>query len=396
MSDYPVVILKSGKDQSIMRFHPWVFTGAIKKIHGNPVDGDVVKVINNKDEFLGYGHYSEGGSIAVRVFSFKEGEINDDFWFKKLNKAFQHRESLGLTQNEYTNCYRLVFAEGDGLPGLIIDIYNGVAIIQAHSIGMHLIKDVFADALKDIYKENLHAVYDKSAESIHAKSYKTVDGYIYGNPPKEHFVLEYGHKFLIDWKEGQKTGFFIDQRENRQLLTKYCNGKKVLNTFSYTGGFSVYAVRAGAELVHSVDSSKKAVEMVDKNMVLNDIDASKYESFASDTFNFLKDKEDVYDVIILDPPAFAKHKDVRHHAVMGYKRLNAEAMKMIKKGGIIFTFSCSQVVDKYIFNNTIMSAAIQAGREVKILHHLSQPPDHPVSVFHPEGEYLKGLVLRVD
>jgi len=389
------VILGSGKDQSVKRFHPWIFSGAIKKIKGEVEEGDIVEVYSNKDEFLGLGHY-QIGTIAVRVFSFEQINPDYEFWKSKILKAYDFRKKLGLVDNEETNVYRLVFAEGDGMPGLIIDFYNGTAVLQTHSIGMHFIKEELVKVLKEIYGEKLKAVYDKSEDTMPKQSpVKATNQYLFGS---SHSVVvnENGNKFSIDWEGGQKTGFFIDQRENRQLLAQYSKGRSVLNTFCYTGGFSVYAVQAGATEVHSVDSSKKAIDLTDKNIALNFNDTVKHKSFAVDTFDFLKDKENKYDIIVLDPPAFAKHRDVKHNAVMGYKRLNAEAIRQIKPGGFLFTFSCSQVVDKNLFNNTVMSAAILAGRSAKIIHHLSQPADHPVSIFHPEGEYLKGLVVYIE
>lgn len=392
--EYTRVILSSGKDQSLRRFHPWVFSGAIKKIKGDVSEGDVVEVFDNKDNYLGTGHY-QIGSIAIRIFSFEKIIPEYSFWKSKIEKAYNYRIQCGVI-NENTNVYRLVFAEGDNMPGLIIDFYNGTAVLQAHSIGMYLIKDDIVNALKDVYGTNLKAVYDKSAETLPKKSnINATNGYLFGNSNSMTPVIENDCKFYVDWIEGQKTGFFIDQRDNRNLLAHYSKGKSVLNTFCYTGGFSVYAAKAGASIVHSVDSSKKAIELTDKNMHLNNM-SSIHESFAADTFDYLKDKENQYDIIILDPPAFAKHHDVKHNAVMGYKRLNAEAMKIIKKGGLLFTFSCSQVVDNKLFYNTIMSAAIQVGRTAKVIHHLTQPPDHPVNIFHPEGQYLKGLVLYID
>lgn len=387
------VILGSGKDQSVRRFHPWIFSGAIKKIKGEVQDGDVVELFDNKDEYLGTGHY-QAGSIAVRVFSFVKVDPDKAFWKEKIQNAYNYRKQLGLTDNDHTNVYRLVFAEGDRLPGLIIDWYNGTAVIQTHSVGMHLAKEAITEALKEIYGKRLLAIYDKSEETLPKQStIKAQNGYLFGNSGTNE-VMENGNKFYIDWEGGQKTGFFIDQRENRKLLAEYSKGKSVLNTFCYTGGFSVYASRAGATLVHSVDSSKKAIGLTEKNILLNDI--SGHQGYSMDTFDFLDKNNSVYDIIILDPPAFAKHRDARHHAVMGYKRLNAEALKQVKPGGILFTFSCSQVVDKELFASTIMAASIIAKRNVRIMYRLTQPPDHPVSAFHPEGEYLKGLVLFVE
>jgi 23S rRNA (cytosine1962-C5)-methyltransferase len=391
--EFVKVIVGSGKDLSLRRFHPWVFSGAIKKIKGEVEEGDVVEVFDNKDEYLGTGHY-QIGSIAIRVFSFEKIVPDAAFWKEKIKRAYDYRKQLGLIDNANTNVYRLVFAEGDGLPGLIIDFYNGTAVLQTHSIGMHLSKDLIVEALKELYGDRLKAVYDKSEETLPKQSkVKAQNGYLFGGSGTNE-VLENGNKFFIDWEGGQKTGFFIDQRENRKLLAEYSKNKSVLNTFCYTGGFSVYALQAGAKEVHSVDSSKKAIELTNKNIELNKF--TGHQSFASDVFDYLEHKEGQYDIIILDPPAFAKHRDARHHAVMGYKRLNAEALKQIKPGGILFTFSCSQVVDPELFASTVMAASIIAKRRVRIMHRLTQPPDHPVSVFHPEGEYLKGLVLFVE
>lgn len=396
MSEIVKVVLGSGKDQAAKRFHPWVFSGAVKKIYGTPAEGDTVEVYSNHDEFLGIGHY-QPGSIAVRIFSFEKIFPDESFWKKKLLDAFILRKEIGLVGNDGTNAYRLVYAEGDGLPGLIIDYYNGVAVMQSHSVGMYLQRKILADALKEIYEDSLEAVYDKSSETLpHMAKIRSEDGYILGSADSDHEICEYGNKFLVNWESGQKTGFFIDQRENRKLLGKYVKGKKVLNTFSYTGGFSVYALQAGASEVHSVDSSKKAMKITEKNILLNSFDPQKHVSKSEDAFDFLKNINNEYDVIILDPPAFAKHHNVSHNAMQGYKRINIEAIKQVRKGGIIFTFSCSQVISRAMFNSTIMSAAILAERNVRILHQLSQPADHPVNAFHPEGEYLKGLVLYVD
>lgn len=396
--NYTKVILSSGKDQSLRRFHPWVFSGAIKKFKDKVEveDGDIVEVYDNKDEFLGIGHYQDS-SIAVRIFSFEKIIPDADFWKSKIQNAFDFRKKLGLTENIHTNCYRLVFAEGDGLPGLIIDYYNGTCVMQCHSIGMHLAKNEIMEALKNVYGEKLLAVYDKSAETLPKKFAEGVkNDYLFGKGTDEqHLILENGLSFWADWKSGQKTGFFLDQRENRKMLARYSEGKNVLNAFCYTGAFSVYALHAGATEVHSVDSSKRAIELAEKNVKMNSF-SGKHKSFAVDVFDFLKDKKDIYDVMVLDPPAFAKHYDVRHNALMGYKRLNIEALKQIKSGGILFTFSCSQVIDRPLFEKTILSAAIIAGRNIRVLHHLSQAPDHSVNIFHPEGEYLKGLVLFVE
>ncbi len=395
---FPQIILSSGKDQSLRRFHPWVFSGAIKKVKDKIQlkDGDIVEVVDNKDEFLGIGHYQES-SISVRIFSFDKINPDADFWKSKIQKAYDFRKKLGLTDNQHTNCYRLLFGEGDGLPGLIIDYYNGTCVMQCHSIGMHLMKNEIVEALKEVYGEKLVAVFDKSSETLPKKyAEKMKNEYLFGEGTDEqHLILENDSAFWADWKSGQKTGFFLDQRENRQMLARYSEGKTVMNAFCYTGAFSVYALKAGATEVHSVDSSKRAIELTEKNVKMNSF-PGKHKSFSVDVFDFLKDKKDVYDVMVLDPPAFAKHHDVRHNAVMGYKRLNSEALKQIKSGGILFTFSCSQVIDRPLFEKTIMSAAIVAGRNVRVLHHLSQAPDHAVNIFHPEGEYLKGLVLFVE
>lgn len=390
----PKVILSSGKDQSPRRFHPWIFSGAIKKIKGEVAEGMIVEVVSNHDEPLGIGHYSNG-SIAVRIFSFEQQEINQEFWNIRIQKAFNFRKEACLIDNPNTNTFRLVHAEGDGLPGLIIDIYADTAVIQSHSTGMHLIKNELVEALKNVFGKTLKCIYDKSADTMPSIPSMEITNQILWGKPESNYVLEHGLKFKIDWEQGQKTGFFIDQRENRKLLQKYCAGKKVLNTFCYSGGFSVYALAAEAKLVHSVDSSKKAIVLTDENVALNFGATDKHQSFAVDTFNFLEHAEEKYDVIILDPPAFAKHHNVKHNAVQGYKRLNAEAIRRINPGGVIFTFSCSQAVDKYLFHNTVMSAAIQAGREVRVLEYMSQPVDHAPSIFHPEGEYLKGIVIKV-
>lgn len=392
------ILLNKGKEQSLLRRHPWVFSGAIKGIQAEQEvqEGEVVEVYSAGGQFLGVGHYQPGGSIAVRIFSFEPVTPDYAFWKSKIQAAFTYRQTLGFGQHTPDGVYRLVFAEGDGLPGLIADVYGDTVVLQCHTIGMYLIRDLLAQALLEVGAPILRAVYDKSAETLPAKAAaQASNGYLKGEGSGSQVVLENTSKFLVDWVHGQKTGFFIDQRENRSLLAHYSPGKKVLNTFCYTGGFSMYALQAGAALVHSVDSSKKAIELTDRNAELNGV-ADRHASFAVDTFSFLRDSQETYDIIILDPPAFAKHQNVRHNAVMGYKRLNMEAIKRIKPGGLLFTFSCSQVVDKYLFNNTIMAAAIEAGRNIKVMHQLNQPADHPVSIFHPEGEYLKGLVLFVE
>ncbi len=389
------IILKSGKDEAVLRQHPWIFSGAIKKIIGQAAEGDIVDVYNNKDRFLGCGHWQDG-SIAVRIFSFDPIEPDYNFWKTRLENAYKMREALGLTNSKTTNVYRLVFAEGDSLPGLVIDFYNGAAVIQAHSFGMYLLRHDFTKALKEIYKDKLHTIYSKSKESLPKNnSFGVENEFLFGEKESE-IVLENGNKFEVNWVNGQKTGFFIDQRFNRELVGKYSKGRKVLNTYCYTGGFSIYALKEGAKAVHSVDSSAKAIDLTNNNVKLNNFSDKDHKSFAIDTMSYLQNMEETYDLIILDPPAFAKHRDVRHKAIQGYKRLNAIAFKNIAAGGILFTFSCSQVVDRRLFESTVLAAAIQSGRKVKVLHHLSQPADHPASIYHTEGQYLKGMVLYIE
>jgi 23S rRNA (cytosine1962-C5)-methyltransferase len=389
------VILKKGKEHSIERYHPWIFSGAIQEATGSLTDGCWVEVLSYRNKRLGFGHYQKG-SIMVRMLQFGADELGEHFWENKFSQALQLRKSAGLP-TEATNAFRLIHGEGDGLPGLIVDYYDGVAIVQAHDAGMHEDRQRIAEALQKALGSGLQTVYYKSHGTLPGKLRdEHHNEYLSGMSAVPHIVVEHGKKFYIDWEEGQKTGFFLDQRENRRLLGEFSAGKTVLNTFCYTGGFSVYALEAGAEVVHSVDASEKAIQLTRKNLELNGFDAEKHACYAIDTFDFLAEKHHAYDVIVLDPPAFAKHRDARHQAVRGYQRLNAEAMKVIRPGGVIFTFSCSQVVDRQLFYDTIVSAAIQAGRQIKVLHHLSQPADHPVSIFHPEGEYLKGLVLFVE
>lgn len=389
------ITLKPGKEQSILRKHPWVFSGAIAKMDNIAKSGDVVEVCDHRGQFLGAGHFSEG-SITVRIFSFTPDFQEADFWTKKIRAAYEVRQKLGLIGNTETTIYRLVHAEGDGLPGLIIDVYGKTAVIQTHSAGMHLVRNDIAQAIRTVYGDSITAIYDKSAEKLSKNSSSTSENtYLFGEKLDTE-ALEYGCKFKIDWEEGQKTGFFIDQRENRKLLGELSKGKKVLNTFCYTGGFSIYALKNGAELVHSLDSSQKALDLTEENVRINALDALKHAVIKADAVDYMKKLGEDYDIIILDPPAFAKHLSARHKAVQGYKRINEAAISQIKPGGIIFTFSCSQAVDKILFNSTVMSAAISAGRNIRILHQLHQPADHPVNIFHPEGEYLKGLVIMVD
>lgn len=393
MTDFSKIVLKSGKEQSIKRFHPWIFSGAIKHKDEIP-DGEIVEVYSNDREYLGTGIYNSG-TIAVRLYSYQKTDFDNDFWINKIQNAYNYRQNLGLINNPNTNAYRLIHAEGDNIPGLITDIYNDTAVMQAHTTGIHKFRHQIAEAINHVYQGKITTVFDKSEKTLHKGTNNLGENMcLLGENKSEVVVLENGNKFLINWVEGQKTGFFLDQRDNRKLLGDYSKGRSVLNTFCYTGGFSIYALNAGATNVDSVDASKKAIDLTDKNIAINDINEN-HHSYAEDTFNFFKNHDMTYDIIILDPPAFAKHQSARHSAIMGYKRLNAEAMKRIKPGGILFTFSCSQVVDRNLFDNTVMSAAIQAERSVKVMHHLSQPADHPVSIFHPEGEYLKGLVLYI-
>ena len=395
LEDYTKVVLKSGKDQSLKRFHPWVFSGAIKKIYGTVNEGDLVTVYSNKDEFLGIGHY-QIGSIAIRIVSFKEVEPDYDFWKSKIASAWNLRESLGYTTSTETNVFRMIHAEGDGMPGLIVDFYNGTAVMQMHSIGMYLIREELVKAMREVMGDKLKAVYNKSAKTLPFKSdIESVDEYLFGESSSNE-VLEYGLKFKVDWELGQKTGFFIDQRENRLLVQKYAKNRDVLNMFCYTGGFSFYAMKGGANLVHSVDASAKAIDLTNENVELNFEDDKRHEAFVADGFEYLKDIQDKYDLIILDPPAFAKHRNTLPQALKGYKRINTRAFEQIKKGGILFTFSCSQVVSKEKFREAVFTAAAISGRNVRILHQLNQPTDHPVNIYHPESEYLKGLVLFVE
>jgi 23S rRNA (cytosine1962-C5)-methyltransferase len=392
------IVLNKDKDKSLERKHPWVFSGAINRIISDsgeaPVEGELVEVVNAKNKFLALGYFSDA-TIAVRVISFEPTVINQKFWTKKVQSAFNARESLGLTDNPSTNMYRLMHAEGDGVPGLIIDFYNGTAVIQAHTISIYNNINFIVEALKNVYGEKLNAIYNKSAESLAKQTdLKVENEYLYQNGEVNLIGTEYDCDFNLDWINGQKTGFFLDQRENRKLTGEFSKNKKVLNTFCYSGGFSISALKAGAKEVHSVDSSQKAIDLTDANVALNKL--KKHKSFTSDTLDYLKDNTIDYDVIILDPPAYAKNQKAKHNAIQGYKRLNAMALKQIKPGGILFTFSCSQAVNRKLFYDTITAAAIEVGRNVRVLHHLSQPADHPVNIYHPEGEYLKGLVLYVE
>lgn len=387
--------LKPGKEQSLKRFHPWVFSGAIDKADGKPQEGDLVNVFASNGEFLALGH-CQVGSIAVRILSFEQVEADYAFWKSKIQKAWNLRKSIGLADSPETNVFRLVHAEGDGMPGLIIDFYNGTAVIQTHTVGMFLVREMLVEALKDVLGDKLISVYDKSEKSLPYKAeVSSKDGYLFGEDGEKE-VSEYGLRFKVDWVEGQKTGFFVDQRENRKMVQQIAKNRDVLNMFCYTGGFSFYAMKGGAKLVHSVDSSAKAIELTNKNVELNFAGDTRHEAFVADAFEFMRDIKDKYDLIILDPPAFAKHRDAVHQALQAYKRINTRAFEQIRSGGIVFTFSCSQVVSKEKFREAVFSAAAISGRNVRILHQLTQPADHPVSIYHPEGEYLKGLVLYVE
>lgn len=389
------VILKTKKADAIIRFHPWVFSGAIKKIEGNVSNGDIVDVYSNKLKYLATGHYQDG-SIAVRLFSWKSIEPDRDFWRQKLETAWRFRKSL-FADPAVTNAYRLVFAEGDGMPGLIIDVYDDIAVFQTHSVGMHQLKPLLTELLQELLGDHLSAVYDKSSDTMHRMSGEASEnGFLMGEKAKT-IVMENNCKFNVDVEKGQKTGYFLDQRDNRKQLGEYSAGKKVLNMYAYTGGFSVFALKGGAARVDSVDSSARAMDLTQENIRLNELSEEKHHAITADALDFLKEMEkDTYDIIVLDPPAFAKSRSARHNAVQGYKRINAMALEKIKPGGLLFTFSCSMVVDRRLFADTITAAAIQTGRDVSVLHTLSQPADHPMSIFHPEGSYLKGLVLKVE
>lgn len=419
------IILKKGREDFLLRFHPWVFSGAIAQIVGEPAEGDIVGVFSQGGDFLAYGHY-QIGSIAVRVLSFAgEDVLSPDFWKNMIARALRVRVAVGLAcpvssaaepvspvaepveatglvrEPALTNCYRLIHGEGDGLPGLIIDYYDGVCVMQAHSVGMFRAKGAICEALKSVYGPSLKAVYDKSSGTAPFKAgLDLVDGYLYRSESfsdDEQIVLENGHKFFVNWTEGQKTGFFLDQRENRALVGKYSRGRNVLNLFCYTGGFSVYALGAGAVHVDSVDSSRKAIDMVERNMFLNGFEPSRHTGYCADAIEFLRNvPEDKYDLMIVDPPAFAKHRGALNNALRAYQRLNAAAISKVAPGGLVFTFSCSQVVDKEAFALAVFSAAAQTGRSVRILDRLNQPADHAVNIYHPEGEYLKGLLLYVE
>ena len=392
---YKSIYLKKGKEESLNRFHPWIFSGAIHHMDDNIEEGEFVNIFTASNEFIAVGHY-QIGSIAIRVLTFSKVEISYDFWCDRLSSALKMRQNVGIADNNVNNTYRLVHGEGDYLPGLVIDCYGETAVMQAHSVGMHVCREEICRALIKVMGERIKHVYYKSETTLPFKAeLGQENSFMYGGTDND-IAIENGLKFHVDWLRGQKTGFFVDQRENRNLLEHYAKGKSVLNMFCYTGGFSVYAMRGQAKLVHSVDSSAKAVELTNRNIALNFPDDLRHEAFCEDAFKYLDNNDNKYDLIILDPPAFAKHRAALRNALKGYTRLNVKGLQRIKHGGILFTFSCSQVVSKEHFRNAVFTAAAQAGRKVRILHQLHQPADHPINIYHPEGEYLKGLVLYVE
>lgn len=393
---YKSIYLKKGKEESLNRFHPWIFSGAIHHMDDNIEEGEFVNIFTASNEFIAVGHY-QIGSIAIRVLTFSKVEISYDFWCDRLSSALKMRQNVGIADNNnVNNTYRLVHGEGDYLPGLVIDCYGETAVMQAHSVGMHVCREEICRALIKVMGERIKHVYYKSETTLPFKAeLGQENGFMYGETDND-IAIENGLKFHVDWLRGQKTGFFVDQRENRNLLEHYAKGKSVLNMFCYTGGFSVYAMRGQAKLVHSVDSSAKAVELTNRNIALNFPDDLRHEAFCEDAFKYLDNNDNKYNLIILDPPAFAKHRAALRNALKGYTRLNVKGLQRIKHGGILFTFSCSQVVSKEHFRNAVFTAAAQAGRKVRILHQLHQPADHPINIYHPEGEYLKGLVLYVE
>lgn len=389
------VTLKPKKEESLLRFHPWVFSGAIQKISGTPQEGDLVEVVSAQNIFLGIGHF-QVGSIAVRMLSFEAQPIDEAFWAHKVQNAYRQRKAMGLIVPHYNNIYRLIHGEGDGLPGLIVDVYDRTAVMQAHAVGMHQVRQVLAQTIVRTIPEVSHVYYKSEATLPYYAPVEKQDGYLIGGRQERFCAVENGVQFDVDWLRGQKTGFFIDQRENRSLLEKYARGRRVLNMFCYTGGFSVYALRGGATLVHSVDSSSKAVELTNRNVALNFPQGANHRTYAEDAFKFLNASGSDYDLVVLDPPAFAKHRDAVRNALKGYKRLNLKALQAMPADSLLFTFSCSQVITKEQFRLAVFSAAAEAKRNVRILHQLTQPADHPINIYHPEGEYLKGLVLYVE
>lgn len=395
MKMYKKIYLKRAKEESLKRFHPWVFSGAIHHADDGIQEGEIVRVLTNEGEFIAVGHY-QVGSIAVRVLSFHDVAIDESFWESRVTAAFDVRKAIGVAQNPNNNTYRLVHGEGDNLPGLIIDCYGQTAVMQAHSVGMHVCREAVCKALVKVMGDNIQHVFYKSETTLPFKAgLGQENDFLYGGSD-DNIAIENGLKFRVDWLRGQKTGFFVDQRDNRALLESYSKGRSVLNMFCYTGGFSVYAMRGGAKLVHSVDSSAKAIDLTNANVEMNFPGDERHHAFCDDAFKYLDANDDKYDLMILDPPAFAKHRAALHNALKGYTRLNVKGFERIKNGGILFTFSCSQVVTKEQFRNAVFTAAAQAGRKVRILHQLHQPADHPINIYHPEGEYLKGLVLYVE
>lgn len=391
----PTLVLKPGKDRSVFRYHPWIFSGAIAKLPPSLAEGEVVRVVGHDGRYLATGHY-QIGSIAVRILSFTDEQIDLPFWRTRIRTAWDTRKAAGLIAPGHNTVFRLVHGEGDYLPGLVVDYYSGVAVMQCHSVGMHLARTAIATALQEVLGDHLTAIYDKSEGTLPYKAAITPRNEYLQGSAESCIGLENGLRFQIDWLEGQKTGFFIDQRENRCLLEKYAAGKEVLNMFCYTGGFSIYALRGGATRVDSVDASARAIELTQTNSDLNFPEATHHRAITSDAFRFLENAYHQYDLIVLDPPAFAKHQNVLDNAIQGYKKLNRKGIEVIRPGGIIFTFSCSQVMTRELFRQTVFTAAANTGRKVKILHQLTQPADHPVSIYHPEGDYLKGLVLYVE
>lgn len=392
---YTAIYLKKGKDESLKRLHPWIFSGAIHHMEGNPNEGDCVRVFTSEGQFIAVGHY-QIGSIAVRVLSFEDQEVGVPFWTRRIAEAYAVRRSLGIIDGTYNNVYRLVHGEGDRLPGLIVDVYGHTAVMQAHSVGIHNCREQIADALMQVLDGTVDSIYYKSETTLPFKADLGPENSFIRGSSADNVATEYGLQFHIDWLKGQKTGFFVDQRENRRLLESYTKGRSVLNMFCYTGGFSVYAMRGGATLVHSVDSSAKAIDLTNQNIALNFPDDKRHQAYAEDAFKYMERAGTDYDLIVLDPPAFAKHKDALRNALKGYTKLNAKAFEKIKPGGILFTFSCSQAVNKDQFRLAVFTAAAQSRRHVRILHQLHQPADHPINIYHPEGEYLKGLVLYVE
>ncbi|MDD3388010.1 MAG: class I SAM-dependent rRNA methyltransferase [Prevotella sp.] len=392
---YKNIYLKRGKEESLLRFHPWVFSGAVQRADEGVAEGDLVRVITADGNFIAVGHY-QNSSITVRVLAFQDIAIDHKFWTMRLSDALRMRQSIGVADNTQNSTYRLIYGEGDNLPGLIIDCYDQTAVIQAHSLGMHLCREDICKALLEVMGSRISNVYYKSDATLpNADELGQANGFIHGQTDNN-ITVENGLKFRVDWLRGQKTGFFVDQRENRSLVEHYSKDRSVLNMFCYTGGFSVYAIRGGAKLVHSVDSSAKAIELTNNNVALNFPDDSRHKAFVDDAFRYLEETDKLYDLIVLDPPAFAKHRSSLRNALKGYTRLNMKGLSHIKAGGLLFTFSCSQVVSKDDFRRSVFTAAAQAGRKVRILHQLHQPADHPISIYHPEGEYLKGLVLYVE